>query len=232
MDSVTQSIPQGLIYTSDEAGVIKLHNAQTHKEVSNLGIVHDGHILATASSSDGKFFVTSDNLGNMKLFDAQTAMLLHDFGIVHDGAIEAITFEKSNHFFYSAGTTGKLKKWSAVKRKLKKDYGSAHGQSTILSLAVSKDVLFSGDGAGRLKLWPIDRLDNQTPTKRDFNAPSGTEFSHKNQKIMALKDMGPTHSGGIEAMSVSNNGDLLFTCDHYGFLKQWNIRNAKNGEVR
>jgi len=113
-----------------------------------------------------------------------------------------------------------------------KEHCSLSVEELHVSEVVRGNEEFAIAGRGCCKNMAIDRLDNQTPTKRDFNAPSGTEFSHKNQKIMALKDMGPTHSGGIEAMSVSNNGDLLFTCDHYGFLKQWNIRNAKNGEVR
>ena len=49
--------------------------------------------------------------------------------------------------------------------------------------------------------------------------------------MACLKDMNLVHGGSIEAMCVSQDEKKLFSSDHLGFLKQWNIEKAVSGEM-
>ena len=154
------------------------------------------------------------------MFASKSGLLVHDFLQAHDGAIEALAVDTNSHYFYSAGESGKLKKWDSKTKKLHTDYGQAHGNATILSITISRDYMFTGDGVGRLKCWSVTPSTNTKHQQKPIIAQDLSLFS-----LNCLKDFGPVHSGGIESTKISHNNKWLFTTDHNGFLKQWSLNN-------
>lgn len=155
--------------------------------------------------------------GSIKMWCSKSSILIHDFGQAHDGSIECLKIDTNSHYFYSGGSAGKLKKWDSKKKVLVTCYGQAHGGATILSIAICREWMFTADGVGRLKCWAVGP---------DSHHLGSSPLMAVNLALFSLnchKDFGPVHSGGVEAMAITNNGQWLFTTDHNGFLKQWAI---------
>ena len=210
------------IFTSSEAGGLNHYDAYDHTKMAVLSKVHVGEIYCIAASKNGQFLATSDNLGTIKLFNPTSTKSLTIFNEAHDDSIDVLGFDNESLWLYSGGANGRMKKWCMKSKKLAEDYTNAHQRATILSMAFTDDVMFTGDGVGVMKLWSIFHAGSE----HDTNV---CDVIKALRSVTCLLDMGPSHPRGIQTMKLSNDNKVLFTADDGGYIKQWDIQEAKNG---
>ena len=206
-----------------DLGKINTYDVSNRKNLNALGGVMPGEIYSICVSNNGQYLATSDNKGVIKLFNPKTGLCITEFDNAHDEeSIDVIAFDNQSEMLYSGGACGKLKKWCMKTKKLAEDIQQAHRGATILSMAFTDDIMFTGDGVGVFKAWSLFHTEKNH--KVDI-----TDVMKALRSLTCLLDMGPSHPRGIQTMKLSSDNKWLFSADDGGYLKQWNVQEIKSG---
>lgn len=145
---------------------------------------HDGSIFGIAFSNTGSLIASCSDDRSIILWDVKSGkMIARAFG--HSCRVWKLHFSRDTKILYSASEDGTLRSWSLPLLKPLATFQGHRGRN-IWSLALSEDVLATGGGDGRVKLWDIA----STSDKMSYSIDDITSDSFKGELVKDFRILG------------------------------------------
>jgi WD40 repeat protein len=185
------------LFVADFYGSMKQISISEHIVLKNYGKIHKSAIWSMCCTRNGEYLYTSDAYGYLQQYSIKSQSMVKNFGYIHDAGIRAIVTSWDNKWLFTADRQGNLKQFSVKDKIVVKEYGKVM-EDEILDMASSPSFVFVTSITGGMK---------------QFNIETQT----------MVQDFGKIHDGYVLAISVTPNGQILFTSDDLGNLKQFRI---------
>ncbi len=168
-----------------------------------IGVTQALAISPNANSSRS-IFATGGSDGALRLWHLPSGQLIHTFhrrrliGDGHSDSITALHFHTDGRALYSASSDGTIKEWDSAEYSLLNTLPTGGWTPTALIVTADGAQLISPNTAGQIVLWDIATL-------------------------MPIAQLAQ-HQRRVNAVALSDRGDLLASASDDGTVKLWRYR--------
>jgi len=186
------------LFIADMVGNLKHLSIGEKTIVNNYGRIHRNAVWGMKVTRDGTdMLFTCDGYGYLHQYNLKKQKLEKNYGFVHDSGLRALEMSWDSKYLFTMDRTGIIKQWSIADKKVIKET-TPQFVDEIYATACSPKYLFVSDMTGAMKMFDIETLE-------------------------LVKDFEKAHDGSVTGMSITPNGQNLFTCDNNGLVYQWRI---------
>jgi len=211
-------------------------------EDTALVVQQDSELSCIAVSSKNQIAAVGSKKGSLLLIQSKSGAILKK-EVADEKQVNALVMDDTHVF--TGGDNQTIQMWDyAVKDKkvtnLTKSYLFQGHSKKILSLALSKEALLSGDSSGEIFLWNLEDKSSQRFFYAENCGVNALLFSPDCQKIFAAGDEFTIkvwnfndlklirslegHEETVKALAVSANGELLVSGGGDKSLRLWDLK--------
>ncbi|UBF28540.1 NACHT domain-containing protein [Kovacikia minuta CCNUW1] len=235
--------PNGkLLATSDGAGIIRLWNSASNKEVS----VCKGHskwVDTIAFSSDSKILASGSDDATIKLWNVETGECINTLE-GHSRTVISVTFSSDGQTLISGSYDETIKLWNVQNGQCIKTFQGHTGLVRSVALSSDDQTLASASNDQTIRLWDIQsgeciKVLRETSTglfvSMVFNSSNRVLISSSDDWTIRFWDIQSEkclnilhgHNGRIHEVAVSPNGQILASASDDQTIRLWD---AKTGQ--
>jgi WD40 repeat protein len=202
-------MPESLLWTGDEKGVVRLYNAGNQTLVKDFGRFLDWEMSAATVSPDKKQLFVSEfgwlyQVSTKDMVDfayklSTELRITKDYGQISDENLTAMCVSGQCDYLFTADKQGNIKQFDIAAQEMVHQYEKAHSWWIMAMKAVPNGkFLYTACKDGHMK--KLDVLQ---------------------KKI--VHDFGLIHSSWISAVCCTCDGQYVLTSGKLGYLKQWSV---------
>ena len=209
-----------------------------------LGRVGSGMpALAIAAAPNGRQLATANMDHTITIWSLATG-LPERIIAVHERPVMGLAYSPDGKFLVSHDDRGHLvaidPKTGTVKQRFGEDDAAAGGRrESVVALAVSRQFIAAGDGAGMIVLWDPDNGARVRELRGHIRPVAGLAFSPVNGQLVSgssdgdMKQWDPfqdtpvktwrLEAGGVASLALSRDGRRLATGHRSGIVILWDV---------